>query len=62
MEAPVGTGVSCKKASRLDHAKDKVVAGVEFSPQASTALGHIIASIGNLHGWVTDIAQPLPKK
>ena len=45
-----------KTVKSMDHAKDKVVAGVEFSSQASTALGHIIASIDNLHGGVNNIA------
>lgn len=40
----------------MDHAKDKVVAGVDFSSQASESLSHIIESIHNLHGGVNNIA------
>ena len=38
-----------KTVESMDTAKDKVVAGVEYSSQASTALEQIMGSIDNLY-------------
>ncbi|MGD0232146.1 MAG: methyl-accepting chemotaxis protein [Syntrophorhabdales bacterium] len=48
-----------KTVQSMDMAKDKVVSGVEFSSQASTALEHIITSIDNLYGGVNQIATAI---
>ena len=45
-----------KTVASMGTAKDKVIAGVEFSSQAATALEQIIASIDNLYGGVHQIA------
>ncbi|OPY68666.1 MAG: Methyl-accepting chemotaxis protein McpS [Syntrophorhabdaceae bacterium PtaU1.Bin034] len=48
-----------KTVNSMDTAKDKVVSGVEFSSQASTALQNIIRSIDNLHLGVNQIASAI---
>ena len=46
-----------KTVESMDTAKEKVIQGVEYSSQASTALNHIIASIDNLYRGVHQIAS-----
>ena len=46
-----------KTVESMDTAKEKVIQGVEYSSQASTALDHIIASIDNLYRGVHQIAS-----
>src|SRR5208283_1927754 len=46
-----------KTVESMDTAKEKVIQGVEYSSQASTALDHIIASIDHLYQGVHQIAS-----
>ena len=48
-----------KTVESMDTAKDRVVTGVGFSSQTSTALEQIITSIDNLHGGVHQIATAI---
>jgi methyl-accepting chemotaxis protein len=48
-----------KTVASMDTARDKVVAGAEFSSQASEALAQIITSIGGLHAGVHQIASAI---
>ena len=48
-----------KTVEAMDAAKDKVVAGVEFSSQASTALEHIIETTDGLYGGIHQIATAI---
>jgi methyl-accepting chemotaxis protein len=48
-----------KTVEIMDTAKDKVVAGVEFSSQASTALEKIIKSTDSLYGGIHQIATAI---
>jgi methyl-accepting chemotaxis protein len=48
-----------KTVEAMDTAKDKVVAGVQFSSQASTALEHIIETTDSLHGGIHQIATAI---
>jgi methyl-accepting chemotaxis protein len=48
-----------KTVGSMDVAKDKVVTGVEYSGQASTALSSIIESIDGLHNGVHQIATAI---
>jgi methyl-accepting chemotaxis protein len=54
----IRAGVERTVAS-MGTAKDKVIAGVQFSSQAATALEQIIASIDNLYGGVQQIATAI---
>ena len=54
----IRTGVG-RTVESMDLAKDKVVAGVEFSSQASAALEKITGSIDNLYGGVNQIATAI---
>ncbi len=48
-----------KTVASMGTAKDKVVAGVQFSSQASTALEHIIKSTDSLDGGIHQIATAI---
>jgi methyl-accepting chemotaxis protein len=48
-----------KTVEAMDTAKDKVVAGVQFSSQASTALEHIIETTDSLYGGIHQIATAI---
>jgi methyl-accepting chemotaxis protein len=54
----IRTGVG-RTVKSMDIAKEKVVAGVEFSSQASAALEQITGSIDNLYGGVNQIANAI---
>jgi methyl-accepting chemotaxis protein len=48
-----------KTVASMGTAKDRVVAGVQFSSQASTALEHIIKSTDSLYGGIHQIATAI---